>query len=111
MNSIRIALLACATLLTSTAYAANEDVRSQKISLAGLDLTQPVVAAQAYRRIQSAARSVCRDFDQAGVRRTLWSKCVASSIARAVADVNAPVLTAYHAEKAHKARPERVAAR
>ena len=112
MKTIRFALLAVASVLSATAFA-EDGVRTQQVSLAGLDLSRPAGAAVAYRRIKSAAESVCRDLSSGmGVRRPIWTNCVANAVSRAVADVNVPTLTAYHAERARKInKSTRVAAR
>ena len=112
MKAIGFALLACVTLAAITAHASDE-APSQKVSLAGLDLTQPQGTLQAYRRIRSAAEWVCRDLShEGGVRRPLMTQCVEQAVERAVADVNAPALTAYHETKIRKTgKPARVVAR
>ena len=80
---------------------ASGDVDQRVVSLAGIDLNQPAGAALAYRRIERAARSVCRNFEPTmpSTHRQLWTSCVEGSIARAVTDVGSPALTAYSATK------------
>lgn len=77
------------------------DVERRVVSLEGLDLTRPAGAATAYRRIETAAHGVCRYLEPTmpSTHRALWRHCVTSSIAQAVAEVNAPVLTKYSASR------------
>jgi len=66
-----------------------------------LDLSNTAGAASLYSRIQAAARSVCEPAIYTGARDSLLisRSCMDQSIARAVADVNAPTLTSYHLMK------------
>lgn len=67
------------------------------VSYAGLDLSTEAGARAAYRRIHTAAKGVCSHLYtlELGQRRHLWDTCVRDAIARAVAGVGAPGLTAY----------------
>jgi UrcA family protein len=74
------------------------DVRRQVVRFAELDLTRPAGAEELYRRIQRAAREVCQ-ID--GWRGYASMECINSAIARAVAAVNTPLLTAHHQAATH----------
>jgi UrcA family protein len=98
MKTVAIAFATILTAsLTGTAQAtAVRDVQQQVVSYADLNLQNAADAAILRARIESAARSVC--LRRAGLtplefyqhtRRT----CMDEAIARAVADVNAPLLT------------------
>lgn len=69
------------------------------VSYAGLNLNTEAGAREAYSRIRSAAKGVCSHLYtlELGQRRHIWETCVNDAIARAVADVRAPALTAYAA--------------
>jgi UrcA family protein len=50
-----------------------------------------------YRRIRSAASSVCGAYDNALLEeKVLWNECVDQAVGRAVAAVHSETLTAYH---------------
>jgi UrcA family protein len=72
---------------------------SQKVEFADLDVTRAPGAAALYQRIKHAASNVCRNWDPMGLVeiRQLNIDCMQAAIARAVADVNRPALTAYAA--------------
>jgi UrcA family protein len=82
---------------------------TRHVNYSDLDLTRKAGAASLYSRIKSAARAVC-DPIGGDVFQQSYSRmhgCVEQAIARAVADVNAPALTSYHA--AVTGRPMRLA--
>jgi UrcA family protein len=97
-----LAAISC-SLGASQAFAANErdQVRSEKVSYADLNLSTPAGASTLYRRIQRAARSVCGADDRVGsiLPHLQWRKCYESAVADAVAKVNSPMLTAVHDDK------------
>jgi UrcA family protein len=77
------------------------EVATRTVKYGDLDLSHTAGAANLYSRIQTAARAVCEPPLAAGVRgeMLLSRRCMEQSIARAVADVNAPTLTSYHLMK------------
>ena len=85
------------------AYAAPPvyDVATRTVKYGDLDLSRTAGAASLYSRIQTAARAVCESPPFTGVRgeMLLSRHCMEQSIARAVADVNAPTLTSYYLMK------------
>jgi UrcA family protein len=98
--------LATLSILALTAFIAQEgravaapdaELPSRLVKYSDLDLSQPAAVAALYGRIDFAARSVCDingGYGLANVAR--FRQCVNGSIARAVAEVHAPLLTAYH---------------
>jgi UrcA family protein len=62
------------------------DPRREIVRFADLDLTRPAGAQELYRRIRNAAREVCTAYGPLGYDR--------SCVQQAVADVDAPRLTA-----------------
>ena len=75
------------------AAAPPDDVRQQVVSYADLDLTRPAGVRELYHRIRYAARNVCEtSYDRLGLDR----RCFEQAIARAVAEVGAPLLTTRH---------------
>jgi UrcA family protein len=99
-------LLFLATAMGAAAASAAEceiadGVRRCHVHYADLDLSRSPDAAALYSRIRSAAREVCEPV-VASTRlesATRARQCVAQSIDRAVADVNAPALTSFHLAK------------
>jgi UrcA family protein len=97
MKTFAIAVATLVTGLVGTAEAtAVRNVRHQVVSYADLNLANAADAAILMGRIQTAAREVC------GLRharlipmeiRVRLDSCAAEATARAVADVNAPLLT------------------
>jgi UrcA family protein len=71
---------------------------SIKVSFADLDLNKTAGVDALYKRIQRAARMVCRDstspFDIGRARK--FRKCYEAAIDTAVTDVRSPLLTARH---------------
>ena len=93
----------CAVAPAAFAAALPDDVRRQVVSYADLDLARPAGAQELYHRIRRAARDVCEtSYDRLGHDR----HCIAQAIARAVAEVGAPLLTTRHlaAEAARRDR-------
>jgi UrcA family protein len=84
----------------AAAGAPDNELPKRVVHFADLDLTRNAGVAVLYARIRFAARQVCGPVDdrllQSIVARNL---CVTQAIARAVADVNVPMLTDYHLTK------------
>ena len=86
------------TLAAVTVPATSEDDQpSRVVKFADLDLTHSQGAAVLYLRIRSAARAVCLpQYNWMMELREITDQCREEAIARAVANVNAPALTAYY---------------
>ena len=82
------------------AAARSNDVRTETVRFADLNLARPAGADELYRRIQQAARDVCEPNGSAGYPSG-YQKCRSNAIARAVADVGAPLLTEHHRALSH----------
>ena len=88
------------------AYAApGYEVATRTVKYGDLDLTRSAGAATLYARIRNAANAVCEPAMSSGARDSmlLTLRCKEQSIARAVADVNAPTLTSYYLMKTRHA--------
>jgi UrcA family protein len=73
---------------------------TQRVSFADLDLTRGPGVAALYARIRSAAQQVCGPVDARQLEALTSShRCTEQAIARAVSDVNAPMLTGYYLAK------------
>jgi UrcA family protein len=94
-------LSACADV---HAAPADYEVATRTVKYGDLDLAGSAGAATLYLRIQNAARAVCEPAisSRAWESIRLTQRCAEQSIARAVADVNAPALTSYYVSKTRR---------
>ncbi len=74
---------------------------SQLVRYAELDLDRPAGVVLLHGRIQAAAQNVCGNPQRSGSRlpSAVWRACVATTVARTVARVDHPALSAYHASR------------
>lgn len=103
MKTLSIVL---ATVLTSSlagaAHATTpaDGIRRQEVRFADLDLSREAGAETLYQRIRAAARDVCWTPGVLGLLMVTETRhCIEQATARAIADVNAPSLTRYHAAR------------
>jgi UrcA family protein len=96
--------LACA-LLASNAYA-DDQVRTETVKFADLDLSTQAGVEALYNRIHAAARHVCVQ------RGSLMSGtvCIRKAEGEAIGKVNAPLLTAFYQKKTGS-RPQTLTAK
>jgi UrcA family protein len=98
-----IVLVAVAAFITCSVSIAKADSsfepRSITVHFADLNTANSQGAATLYRRLQSAAASVCRDPEPSKQLARVWAytDCVHTAMSNAVAKVNRPALTAYAA--------------
>ena len=78
------------------AAAPSNDVRTEVVGFADLDLTRPAGAHELYRRIEHAARDVCEPLGADPYGLAAYMTCRKSAIARALRDIGAPLLTEHH---------------
>ena len=80
-----------------------QNVPSVVVHFGDLDLSRSEGATVLYRRLTSAAETVCAPLDDRGLARHMSFKaCVQSAISLAVAKVDRPVLTAYYEARANR---------
>jgi UrcA family protein len=100
------ALVACAFIVSSAL--AEEPVRSETVKFSDLNVNSSAGVEALYRRIHSAAKRVCAPPE--GYQTLVGSVvCVKDAEARAIAQVNLPLLTAYYQRKTGDRTP-RIAA-
>jgi UrcA family protein len=109
MNTFRIALITAIT--TSLAVAAHASApapatapesETRLIKYADLDLSHNADVRRLYHRIRTAAREACGgSYLLAPLMARDLKRCAEDATARAVARVNAPSLTRYHATLTH----------
>jgi UrcA family protein len=74
------------------------EIRHKEVRFADLNLNHPAGAEHLYRRIRLAARQLCGDPNHLVTARLDEARrCADDATARAVARVNSPMLTKYHA--------------
>jgi UrcA family protein len=73
--------------------------RSVTVRFGDIDTTNPQGAAALYRRLKSAAASVCQDLEPGKelVRVPLYINCIQTALSTAIVKVDRPALTAYAA--------------
>jgi UrcA family protein len=96
-------LLACAASHDSNATSSMLNSRQRLVTLADLDLSQPLDIKKLHRRISIAAREVCWTSGVvATLKRSEMQRCTADSIAHAIAELDVPQLTRYHRMRASR---------
>ncbi len=105
MKHLKAVLVGALTLYPPSwdclAVAPSNDVRTETVRFADLDLTRAAGALALYRRIQQAARDVCRPDGSAAWYQSGYLECRSSAIAHAVTDIGAPLLTEHHLALTH----------
>jgi UrcA family protein len=91
------AMLLVCVLVVSNARA-DEQVPSETVKFADLDVGTPAGAEALYKRIHSAARRVCRPHGS-WLEELGSVACAKDAEARAIEKVNQPLLTAYYRMK------------
>jgi UrcA family protein len=92
--------LAAGTQIALAADPTDAAPRHVKVLYSDLNLTRIDGATTLYRRLQSAAESVCAEHGTRDVSSVFRVKtCESAAISAAVADINQPTLTAYYRAK------------
>jgi UrcA family protein len=97
-------LLACASVAFSAP--AGDDVRSETVKFADLDVGTTAGAEALYGRIHAAARRVC---EQPAGELGSVRPCMANAESQAIGKVNSPLLTAFYQKKTGN-RPQTITA-
>ena len=103
MNGFTAALVAISGVLTASAAASSVAAGEIDVGLDSVavqyqhqELASPAGVARIYRRLRLAADQVCLPYESIlAQRQRAHDRCVAGSLARAVADVGDAGLTAY----------------
>lgn len=95
-------LLGTAALSSTAALADDPSVLSLSVRYVQSDLQNPAAAEKLYKRIEHAARIVCREPDVRELDRfPVYKECYARAVDTAVANVGATALTAVHRSHGH----------
>lgn len=108
-SRVMLAALLGASTVALAGGTADEPAK-RTVHFADLNLAQAAGAAVLYQRIRAAARDVCAPVIVSDLAALPGAHaCIDQAIARAVTDVNAPMLTSYYQQQTH--RPVLVARR
>jgi len=105
---IALAAIACGIASTTPAMADQRDGEplTKVVSYADLNLNGEPGARTLYGRLRMAATQVCAPFRGDSLReKTNWRECIEPALARSVAEIDAPVLTAYYLRQTGKTEP------
>jgi UrcA family protein len=87
-----------------------DEVPRQVVKFSDLNLQADAGVQHLYARIQAAARAVCDGYDTHTIgSMSVVNSCRTQAVTGAIAELNMPALTRYHAE--HSAQPTLVARR
>jgi len=104
-NIFVFALLSAAVPVLSQA-AGEESRPTYAVHFEELNLNSAAGTESLYRRIRRGAETVCRDLDGREIsKQALHERCEEEAIARAVAEVGHPRLTAYYSKLNHGKAP------
>jgi len=94
-------------LLVSSAHAQDEREPTQvKVSLAGVDFSQPASTEAFYGRLRLAARRACDSKMGRDLKATMEDRaCAAEALNRAVAQIGKPTLLALHTARTGRGAP------
>ena len=92
-----VAFITCGTTIAQADSAF--EPRSVTVRFADIDSTSPQGAEALYRRLRSAATSVCRDLEPGKelARVGVYVNCIQAALGTAIVKVDRPPLTAYAA--------------
>lgn len=90
-------LPALAAALFAAPALANDDAASRGVSISAADLSTPAGVARIHSLIEATALDVCQEENRGGVAyRESVRICTEDTVARTVAELDAPLLTAHH---------------
>src|SRR5208283_6153357 len=95
----------CDALAAAATAPAGENVPQTTVHFGDLNLDQPSGVAILYHRIRLAAESVCGERHLPGTYTMSadWRRCTAQAVARAIAALDRPTVTAYY--RVHSTAP------
>jgi UrcA family protein len=100
LAALATAFLAVTSTAVHAADTSGSEPTKKTVTYGDLNLANPQGVEQLYQRVVGAARQVCDSLDGRSLQeKEQFSTCVKQSIARAVATVDQPALTALHSTK------------
>jgi UrcA family protein len=99
-----VILAACLGSLSTIAAAANDEAPQRIVRFGDLDLANAEGAGALYGRIKDAAKEVCAPENASNLQQRAFAyRCTEKAIARAVEEVNVPLLNSYYRTRARTA--------
>ena len=92
---LTIALAACATTAAVARADDSAGPPSVTVNYADLDISQPHDVAALYERLRAAGKTVCESLSRSPDLFGAYRSCVRTALTGAVAQIDAPTLTAY----------------
>jgi UrcA family protein len=90
-----LAIMATASFASLPGY--SSELKSVKVLISDLNLSRPADAQLLYRRLRTAAATVCGEVDHRDLARlSAWNQCYRHALQGAVDSLDAPVLLAVH---------------
>jgi UrcA family protein len=103
MNRFTAMILTCTLALSAQSVFAtdlmDDSARHVVVHFADLDISRVEGAATLYKRLQTAANTVCADWSNDLSNLAGAKACITKAISTAVAEINRPVLSAYYRSK------------
>ena len=111
-SAVQAGIVALAVAISLAGTPAVGATPSRAVRYDDLNLSASAGVAVLYSRLESAATAVCGDAQRVGSHfvSAAWRDCVAGAVDRAVAQVDRPALTAYHAARTGRTALQRTAA-
>jgi UrcA family protein len=108
---VAAATVAAGMLPVARADFSSDEVRTVTVRFADLDTSGSPGAAVLFRRLDAAARSVCRDqgLDRALEQKHAFEQCVHVALGQALAKIDVPALNAYAAVHGPRSAPVSIA--
>ena len=108
---VATATVAVGMLPTARADFSSGEMRAVTVRFADLDTTRAPGAATLFHRLDTAARSVCRDqgLDRALEQKEAFERCVRSALGQDLAEIDVPALNAYAATRGFASAPVSIA--
>lgn len=107
---IALAAIACGAALTTPAMANQSEPLTKVVSYADLNVNAEAGARTLYSRLRMAARQVCAPLRGTTLmEQTRYRECFGPALARSVAEVDEPTLTAYYLSQTDSTEPSLVA--
>src|SRR5262245_64919802 len=106
--NVALATIACGIVLTAPAMAEqrNGESLTKVVNYSDLNLNAAAGAQTLYGRLRMAATQVCAPFWGSTLTdKARWRECFEPALARSVAEVDAPMLTALHLSRSGMTQP------
>jgi UrcA family protein len=108
---VATATVAVGMLPTARADFSSDEARTVAVRFADLDTTRAPGAQMLFRRLNAAARSVCRDqgLDRSLEQKHSFEQCVHAALGQALAEIDVPAVNAYAADRGFGSAPVSIA--